>query len=84
MFGLFNSPRPASLTEAELLDALAEWDEDEPIPLDHGLVPAPIRTAVEAQWVPGSALHRLPTSSAIEWWLFGPDGTLIEVFWLED
>lgn len=84
MPGFFSIPRPASLTESELLDAIGQWDEHVPIPLDHELVPAAIRAGVEARWEPGDSLHRVPTRDGVEWWLLDADGQLVEAFWLGD
>ncbi|MBI5462088.1 MAG: hypothetical protein HY941_07895 [Gammaproteobacteria bacterium] len=60
-----------------------EWPEDMPIPLDHPLVPEPIRRAVLDLWKPGDNLHRVETDTVLEWWLLDAEGTLIEAFWLE-
>jgi hypothetical protein len=59
------------------------WREDEPIPLDHPLVPPPIALAVRQIFQPGDALHRVPTNKGLEWWLLDSNGELIEAFWLE-
>lgn len=60
-----------------------EWPEDSPIPLDHPLVPEPIRQAMLGLWQPGDSLHRVETDTVLEWWLLDAEGELIEAFWLE-
>ena len=59
------------------------WPEETPIPLDHELVPEPIRDTASNIMAPGDALHRVETEQNVEWWLFNQHGNLVESFWLE-
>mgnify|MGYP006909084227 CR=1 FL=1 len=59
------------------------WPEEVPIPLDHPLVPEPIFVAISEMYELGDTLHRVPTATGVEWWLFNAEGELIEGFWLE-
>jgi hypothetical protein len=61
----------------------ASWPEEVPIPWDHPLVPGPISLAVRELGQPGDLLHRVPTKSGVEWWLFDFQGELIEALWLD-
>lgn len=58
------------------------WPEDQPIPLNHSLVPDEIRNAVLELLSEGDELHRVPTDDRIEWWLLDDEGELTEAFWL--
>lgn len=60
-----------------------QWPEEQPIPLDHPLVPEEIRVAAEERIEGGEQLHRVPTDDGVEWWLLDDEGELAEVFWLE-
>jgi hypothetical protein len=62
--------------------SVESWPEDEPIPLDHPLVPEPIALAVRKMFQPADSLHRVQTNTGLEWWLLNSDGELIEGFWL--
>jgi len=65
------------------VDALAGWDEEVPVPLDHPALPEGIRRAVLAMWRPTDNLHRVPCTMGVEWWLIDEDGELVEGFWQE-
>ncbi len=65
------------------IDRKAAWPEEEPIPLDHPLVPQSIAVAVREIFQPGDVLHRVPTDDGVEWWLFDANGEFVESFWLE-
>ncbi|HIJ23745.1 MAG: hypothetical protein HON68_11020 [Gammaproteobacteria bacterium] len=58
------------------------WPEEQPIPLDHPLVPEEIRVAVMEYLSLGDQLHRVPTDSGVEWWLLDDEGELIDAFWV--
>ncbi len=63
-------------------DKSEPWDEEEPIPLDHRLVPAGIREAAQPYIARGCLLHRVPCSDHVGWWLLDERGALVEVMWL--
>jgi len=51
--------------------------------LDDPEILVPIRNAVLELSPPGASLYWVACTTAIEWWLIGADGNLIEAFWLE-
>jgi hypothetical protein len=56
------------------------WSSQQPIPIDHPLVPYAVRTAVSGT-ARTNRLYRVVSSSMVEWWLLDMDGELLNIFW---
>lgn len=66
-----------------LADVNAEaWSSQKPIPINHPLIPQAVRHAVLRSRKIGR-LYRVSTMTLVEWWLMGPDGDLLEMFWTD-
>jgi hypothetical protein len=56
------------------------WSSQQPIPIDHPLVPYAVRTAVSGT-ASTNRLYRVVSSSMVEWWLMDINGELLNIFW---
>jgi len=72
------------MNSASGLPPLAEWPEDEPVPLNHPELQPAILEAARSIYESFDTLHRIVTDNGIEWWLFNADSELIETFWIEN
>jgi len=72
-----------SMGSASGVPPLAQWPEDEPVPLSHPELPPSILDAVKSIYESFDSLYRIITDNGVEWWLFNGDSELIETFWLE-
>lgn len=67
--------------EVRIFVALEDWDEEEPVPIDHPDLPADVH-ALFAPWhEQGASLHRARTATGIEWWILDADGKLVDAYW---
>jgi hypothetical protein len=56
------------------------WSSQQPIPIDHPLVPNEVRDAL-GRTANTSRLYRVVSASIVEWWLLDLDGELLNIFW---
>lgn len=69
----------ASIQSWQNSDSLA-WPSQQPIPINHPLVPNEVRNAVSST-AKTNQLYRVVTPSVVEWWLLDVDGELVNIFW---
>jgi hypothetical protein len=61
--------------------ALENWDEEEPVPIDHPDLPDDIRELFAPWYLQGACLHRALTNTGVEWWILDADGELVDAYW---
>jgi hypothetical protein len=69
----------ASVQSRHNVEPLA-WSSQQPIPIDHPLVPNEVREALGIT-ANTSRLYRVVSASIVEWWLLDLDGELLNIFW---